>query len=375
MSLPLVRLSGSAYEQGLAHGEALRERIATNLQLYFDRFRREARLTRDETLGMAGRLLDVVRASDPGYASGIEGIAAGSGFDVLEIAALNVRYEILYYQFGINATLDAQHLTDGIEPPAQVTDGCTSFAVLPEAMATGHLTIGQNWDWIPAVRGAVLHTVEEDGLETVAFTEAGIFGGKLGMNSAGLGLCINGLTTTTDDWARPVSPVHVRTRRILRSRRFEDAVSVVRNEARACAVNLLVAQAPDRAVDLEAAPDVVRQLECEGGCVVHANHFLDPAGMGISEPPNERRPHSYNRQRRMRELLESRQPLAIADLQDFLRDHEDYPDSICRHPNPADPDEEHYATVTAVIMDLEERRMLITDGNPDESEFQEFKLG
>ena len=36
---------------------------------------------------------------------------------------------------------------------------------------------------------------------TLAFTEAGIFGGKIGLNSAGLGLAINGITTVDDDWA------------------------------------------------------------------------------------------------------------------------------------------------------------------------------
>jgi isopenicillin-N N-acyltransferase-like protein len=384
VTLPVVRLSGTSFEQGLAHGEALRERIAANLELYFDRFRREARLTREETLSMAAHLFERIRAVSPDYAAGVDGIARGGGFDPLEVAAINVRYEILYYQFGVNAVLDAagkahpdagEHAVDGLEPEVvRRPDGCTSFAVMPEAMRSGNLTIGQNWDWIPAVRGAVLHTSEANGLETIAFTEAGIFGGKIGLNSAGLGLCLNGLTTTADDWSRPARPVHVRTWEILRSRRFEDALAIVKDEPRSCAVNLLVAQAPASAVDLEAAPDSVRQLECEASCLVHANHFLDPGSMGITEPPNERRPHSYNRQSRMRELLVSKRPLDLADLKRFLSDHEDYPDSICRHPNPLDPDEEHYATVTAVVMDLADRVMHVTDGNPDGAEFQVLRL-
>ncbi len=49
-----------------------------------------------------------------------------------------------------------------------------------------------------------------DGLRTLSFTEAGIFGGKIGLNSAGLGLTVNGLTTTDDDWSRLSKPFHVR---------------------------------------------------------------------------------------------------------------------------------------------------------------------
>ena len=36
----------------------------------------------------------------------------------------------------------------------------------------------------------MLHTLEPGGLETLSFTEAGIVGGKIGLNSLGLGLTI-----------------------------------------------------------------------------------------------------------------------------------------------------------------------------------------
>ena len=49
-------------------------------------------------------------------------VADGSGFAPDDIAALQVRYEILYYQFGKNAQ-------------SEDVDGCTAFAVLPEASA------------------------------------------------------------------------------------------------------------------------------------------------------------------------------------------------------------------------------------------------
>lgn len=371
MSLPLVHLSGSPLEQGREHGRHLRDRVAHNLTVYFDRFRRETRLEREEVLQRAGRLLSVIERESPDYAAGMRGVAEGAGFSLLEIAALNVRYEILYYQFGAIALAEA-HPVDRLEAP--VVDGCTAYAVAPEASENGHLLVGQNWDWIPQVQGAVLHTRHGDGLETLAFTEAGIFGGKIGLNSAGVGLCINGLTTTDDDWSRPVRPVHVRCYEILRSRDFDEAVAVVTGEARACSTNFLVAQAPNRAVDLEAAPNGVRALECENACLVHANHFLEPDALGVTEPPNERRPHSYQRQARMRELLESKRPLSVTDIQEFLRDKQGYPDSICRHANPADPPEEHYVTVTGVVMDLQTREMWITDGPPDLAPFERHAL-
>ena len=178
-----------------------------------------------------------------GRADLVRGIADGAGQPVDRIAALNVRYGILYSQFGQNATT------------VRVPDGCTAFAVAPEASLDGHLLVGENWDWIPEVRGALLHTTEADGFATLAFTEAGIFGGKIGLNSAGLGLVINGMTTTTDDWSRLSSPFHARCRAILRARDLDAATAVITAAPRACAANFLLAQAPDRIVDIEAAPD------------------------------------------------------------------------------------------------------------------------
>src|SRR5207248_6340613 len=163
-------------------------------------------------------------------------------------------------------------------------DGCTSFGVLPEAAANGHLLLGENWDWIPEVLGAVLHTREPDGLETLSFTEAGIVGGKIGLNSSGLGLAINGLLSTADDWSRLQSPFHLRCFDILRQRSFEAAKAIVTSTPRACSTNFLIAQTPDHVVDVEAAPESVRELGAIGGCAVHANHFLDPEQLEVVEP-------------------------------------------------------------------------------------------
>ena len=91
----------------------------------------------------------------------MRGVADGSGFAPDDIAALQVRYEILYYQFGHNAL-------------SEDVDGCTAFAVLPEASTNGHLLVGQNWDWIPQVQGAVLHATDpERDWKRWPFTEAG----------------------------------------------------------------------------------------------------------------------------------------------------------------------------------------------------------
>lgn len=358
MSLPVLHLAGTPYEQGRQHGAALREAIVHNLAIYFERFEREGKVARPEVLERARRYAEAIVEHNAAYFEGLRGVADGSGCDLIELVALNVRYEILYYQFGVNA----------------MADGCTAFAIDPSLSANGHLILGQNWDWIPQVRGAILHTTDADGMEVISFTEAGIVGGKIGLNSAGLGLGVNGITSTADDWSRLSKPFHVRCYEILRSRDFQAATRIITSSDRACSTNFLIAQAPDRIVDIEAAPKQIQLLTCEDGCVVHTNHFVEPERAGIEEPPNPRRQYSYNRRSRMRELLSSKQPLTIADTQRFLQDHNDYPYSICRHEDPSGPPAEQYKTVTAVVMDLNERRILLSDGPPCANEFQELSL-
>lgn len=358
MALPLVRLEGSPYTQGAQHGEALRAQIAHNLELYFSRFERELKLTRDETLARAGRYAEAVRAQSPAYYEGMRGIAAGAGVAFAAIAALNVRYELFYDEFA--------------EKP--VPDGCTAFALLPEATTTGHLLLGENWDWIAGVRGAVLHSVDPDGFASLAFSEAGIFGGKIGLNSAGLGLMINGLTSHADDWSRLRRPFHTRCYEILRSRDLDAAVAVVAGEDRSCSANFMLAQAPDQVVNLETSPDRAGASRCVGGCLVHANHFVDPAALGVSERNVETNPHSHRRHARLDELLRGRGPLGLDDVQAALRDHQGHPYSVCFHIDPAEPPEEYYESVVSVVVDLHDLALYITDGPPCSNEYVRHSL-
>ncbi|MCP4547446.1 MAG: peptidase C45 [bacterium] len=366
MSLPVIELAGDSYEQGLAHGRALADDIAHNLEVYFDRFAREAMLSREEVLKRSGCYLAALRGVCDDYIRGMEGLAEGAGLPFAEIVALNLRYELLYFQYGLKETPGFR--TDG------PVDGCTAFALLPEAMANGHLTMGQNWDWIPQIRGAILRIVESEDLSILSFTEAGILGGKIGLNSQGIGLAINGMTTTDDDWSRFAKPFHVRCYDILRSSSFDEAVGVVANEPRSCTTNYLIGGIPEGVVDLEAAPDKVVRLTCEEGCLSHANHFADPAAAGITEPPAKGREYSRHRAERLGEILRVGRPFTIEEVQAKLRDHDGRPNAICRHEDMDLPPIEQIITVTSIIMDLVTAEMWVTDGFPCENEFVKIAL-
>lgn len=376
MSLPVIELPAEPAARGRAHGEAARELVAHNVEVYFERFEREALLPRDEALARTAVWWARIEAAYPEDAAAIRGIAEGSGRPLPEIVALNVRYELLYSQFTANA----------MSGPL-AADGCTAFAALPEATADGHTLIGQNWDWIPEVRGVVLREPLREGDggggggggggEMIAFSEAGIDGGKIGLNSHGVGLAINGITSSRDAWGGDALPFHLRCRRILRSRDLDEAAAWITGTGHATAANYLVAQSarpgrPARALDVEAAPHVCWPLHPRAGTIVHTNHFVEPEAAGVEEPPSDYRPHSVHRRTRLQSLLDrpagAPAALDVEGMMRRLRDHDGHPNSVCRHPDPTR--DAAYRTVVSAIMDLDAGALWITDGPPCEGEYE-----
>lgn len=361
----ILELSGGPYDAGVLHGRRAGDLIAHNLAIYFDRFRREARLDPAEVRARARRYFQVIETAAPAYAEAMRGVAGGSGLMLDDIAALNVRYELIYSQYSSINQEKSVHVPAG---------GCTAFAVTPDASADGHLWLGQNWDWFPQVRGIVLRVRYEDGFTVAAFTEAGIVGGKIGMNSAGLGLVINGLLSNKDDWSRLRTPFHVRTWKILHSRALADAARVVTGEERSCSGNFLIGQANGIAevVNIEAAPDATCMLSPTDGLLAHANHFMDPASLAIWQPLAEEKTSTYQRCDRMQRMLADGKAAGTLDMPGLialLRDHTGRPDSVCRHPNPGLPEEERVESVVSVLQDLTARRMYVTAGTPCTHEF------
>jgi len=361
LSLSHFTFSGSSYQQGLSHGEALQESILQNIQIYLDRFENEAGIRKNELLENSGIYLNVLREQSPEYVNGMNGIAESSNIELLEIAMLNLRYELLYHALGKKLQSEA-------------VDGCTSFAVLPEVTENKHLLMGQNWDWIPDVDCVLTTSIDTDGMQRMAFTEAGIFGGKPGMNSEGIGLAVNGMYSTTDDWSRFEKPFHLRCYEVLRSKNMEEALSVLAGTPRSCTANFILGHAPKQAVDIELAPDSLRLIDPVKGVLAHANHLLDPKEAGVYEPKNPRRHLSEFRHKRMEELLNGQKPINVEAMQEILKDHEHQPQSLCRHRDDTLPESQHTITKTAMIMDLEERKIWVTEGQPCKAEFEKFSL-
>src|SRR5207245_2034656 len=174
--LPILSLKGSTYQKGRKHGKRARPEIENNLEVYFRRFKSETELSHDLAISRAAKFLEVINRVSPEYAETMKGVADGSAQDILDITALNVRYELMYSQFS----------KIGLKPLPK-TFGCTAFATLPTTVENGHLIMAQNWDWIPQVKGLFLKERNENGPNVLSFTEAGVVVCEIGPDRGAVG--------------------------------------------------------------------------------------------------------------------------------------------------------------------------------------------
>jgi len=301
----------------------------------------------------------------------MEGVALGSRTRLVEITALNVRYELMYSQFA----------KIGLKPTPRV-DGCTAFGAMPEATVNRHLMMAENWDWIPQVEGLFLKIRPTAGPDVLCFTEAGVVGGKIGMNSEGIGLVINGLISNKDDWERLRKPFHVRCSEILESRTLSQAISRITRGERSCSANFLVGQQTKlgvgKIVDVESAPEATSALSPEDGVLAHTNHFSSPEKLGVKQVVDEERKSTLHRFARISRLLRDMRSgdgkLSMTKVEEMLRDHDGKPESVCRHENQSFPLDERYRTVVSVVMDLYTGQLQTTLGSPCEREYQTLRL-
>jgi isopenicillin-N N-acyltransferase-like protein len=355
----VFRFAGTPSEVGRAHGDALADRIEFNLARYRGMFSARG-LRWQQVLALAEPIASMLAAYDPALMEEIEGIARGSGHDVMEITAISGRTQLLASQRG----------REDIPPE----ENCTAAACLPGRSADRPVLMAQNWDTDPRCRRTtvVMQISIEDQMPILLLTEAGALM-MSGMNVAGLGITGNSLYADSDYSRGPGIPVSAVRRRALRHTDLADAAEEFNAAPCAHANNhLLAAAGTPGAVDLEVAPNGVLRVTPDVGVLVHTNHFIaaDASSMltdvGRSSSSDKR--HSV-----MTRTLTAIDDITVADLQAALGDHENYPESICRHEiviaggSPA-------ATVSSIVMDLTEPSMWVAVGPSCAHDFVQYRF-
>jgi isopenicillin-N N-acyltransferase-like protein len=262
----------------------------------------------------------------------LAGIAAGAGVDVHALLAVNARTELLA----------------GAAPHSECS------------VVGGGALLAQNWDWHPDLAASTLVWIvrQPGGGWFATLTEAGILA-KIGLNSAGLGVCLN-LLECSADGGLDGEPIHLLLRRVLAGcGTLEEALDLL-GGARVSASSAVTVAVPGEVATVELSPggaSVVR-----GG--FHTNHFIVPpaAGrdIGVEDPASSSE---------LRLDVIRREP-----LRDALRSHEGHPVGVCRHVDESLPWEERSATLASIVMDLAAPSLRVAFGQPCTAAYEEIPL-
>ena len=265
------------------------------------------------------------------------GVAEGAGVELSDIIACNVRTEIAFGLF---------------------SDGCTALSWRIDDASW----LAQNWDWQEAQKqNLIVLTIEQADKPTIKMvTEAGIIG-KIGLNSAGVGVCLNAIRIKGMDPTK--LPCHLGLRMVLESTSREEAVQKLEKHGIASACHMLIADATG-GVGMEwSSVEVQKCTMNTSKQVFHSNHFLlKHPGVG---PDTNWLADSNYRVTRIEELANGIEGKPTKEkVFEIFKDESNYPGSICRAQKGASGS----ASLFNIIMDLEAKRANVTLGRPTEPE-------
>ncbi|MFC2029650.1 C45 family autoproteolytic acyltransferase/hydrolase [Chloroflexota bacterium] len=343
--LQLVELRGEPLERGRSYGARVAEAIRQNVEAYLRLIEEVSGLNRGASLRAAAEYRSVIETHAPDLLVEMMGIADGAGRDLSEILLINTRSELM-----------------------SAGDGCTALALAPEASLDGQVLLAQNWDWYTAVEPEpiVLRIVQKDQPEILTLVEAGQVG-KIGMNSAGLGVCLNFL----EHEHRGIGlPLHVMLRQMLGCATLGGAAHAGLSIPRGTSANVMLAHSAGEILNLELTATDADFLYGDAGWLVHANHF-ECARLRAGDTGVRTSVSTVARAARARRLLGSARGTAtMATLQAILTDHTYGEHAICRHPNSSAPSLQQTATQASVIMDLSSGILNIAGGQPCTTAYQ-----
>jgi len=358
-SIPVIELDLlDSNKRGQAYGEATGNTIKKLLEIYKELFFKNTGLTWNKILPMLDPYIVKAKTFAPDLIDEIQGIATGANLSFKEIFAINARSEIL---FDLNI----------------FTDECSTLVALPGATKNNSTILAQNWDWNKEIESCqvILKIAQRENIPSiVTFTEAGQLA-KIGMNSAGIGLVVN---TLSADRAMVGIPWIFISRRILESSRLTQAMGRLLDSPKGHSMNFLIAHEDGEAVDIETSCIENHIIFPKKNSMAHTNHYIEPC-IGFKDTKKGHQnpaPSTYCRLNRIKKLLTQMDgKLEIKSIQNILKDHFDHPFSVCLH----DSDEfipitQASKTCLSIVMDLSQKIIFYTKGNPCQNHVESFEF-
>jgi isopenicillin-N N-acyltransferase-like protein len=351
---PLIRVSGTHREIGQQIGIACADQVHNSLDnahKLIESAYEHLQLTWDGAVIQGRKYIPFAQERYPKYVDELMGIAEGAGVSFDDLTVLNAMEAV---------TMDALHLTK-----------CTSFAVNDERTADGHILVAHNEDWVPDDEPDVyiILAKPDDEPAFLAMTYGGLLP-NIGFNAHGIAQCCDSVYPSD---CRIGIPRLFVSRAVLAARTPAEAIRHMLAPHRAAGYNHLLAHESGELYNIEVSARHFAVLSSLNGSLAHTNHYLDPNMMHVESEPDEL---ICTRVRYLRalHLLGMTEQHSVKTLQKILRDHVNYPDSICNHAvddfDPLDREK----TITSLVMDLTSQQMYVCWGNPCINAYHTYDL-
>lgn len=341
-----IDVAGTPSQLGQQTGELARAEIQGFCEAALARVQRTVNISRGRAESIAEACIEIARAYSPDMIEELAGTANAADVTLVDLMLLQVRNQF---------TTEAE-------------SGCTALSVLQSA--DGGI-VAQNWDNDPELdEFTIVLTRRPTGKPALTtITQAGLIS-YIGFNDAGIGACLNTLPAPSREMG---VPHYFTVRGIYEATSLDEAVEAVRRAQRAIPANIILAT-PQGPADLEVTIDDIHVLRDDANrYVTHTNHCLHPDLVAINDDFPEliqSRPRKARINALLKEVGDSPDVGAIKTM---LRDHDNYPRSICRHSND-DSDCGFWQTVFSVIVEPAARRMHVSRGTPCDHPYETYHM-
>lgn len=352
--IPVIHVKGTHREIGRQIGEACRSFVQhgiENSKNLIQSSHETLQLDWEGAQIQARKYLPYALERYPQYVEELQGIAEGANADYFDLAVVNAIEGV---------TVDSLHLTK-----------CTSLAVNQQYTADGHVLVAHNEDWLPDDEPDVylVHAKPDDEPEFIAMSYGGLLP-NVGFNAEGIAQCCD--SVYPNDSRIGIPRVFV-SRAVLGARTIGQAIRHTLVPLRAAGYNHLLAHESGELYNVEVSARQFDLIYGEEGFLAHTNNYLSPKMASIEEDPDEL-VHTRVRYFRALHLLKDNKNHTIKSLQSILKDHVNYPDSICNHSIFDEVPSDREKTIVSMVMDLTAHKMVVAWGSPCQNQYHSYDM-
>lgn len=356
-SLRVVEASGPPSQLGFELGTQCKDLGQQMVEHCRQELKQKYNLEWDKAKVIARKYLAFCQDSIPVHVEELQGYAQGA-----ELSLDDVFTVLFYYYSGEKEKIF----------------GCTDFVVSANLTREKHVFMAHNDDWNP--KGAnylcLVRAKPQNAPAFLSVTEGGIFV-SVGLNSAGLGFGINGLSPNDTRVGIPIGMV---SRAMYGAGTIVEALTYANLPHKQASDNNIVADNNSQIYDIEGSATDFELIHATDGYLVHTNHYVTQKmrkyESDFQDDIKSIRGYmcSVARYNRALSLLRESEEISLQRIMEILRDHVNYPCSICRHLDEKVKVDDRGKTIFSSVVDLTAQELWICCGNPCSGEYHRYTL-